>query len=47
VADTAIIGTAEQVRDEVARWEASGVDMLIVGCRDAAHVSALATLVNQ
>jgi F420-dependent oxidoreductase-like protein len=46
VADTAIIGTAEQVRDEVARWGASGVDMLIVGCRDVAHVAALATLVN-
>jgi F420-dependent oxidoreductase-like protein len=47
VTDTVIIGTAEQVRAEVARWEASGVDMLIVGCRDTAHVAALGALVNQ
>jgi len=30
VADTAIIGTAEQVRAGMARWQAAGVDMLIV-----------------
>jgi F420-dependent oxidoreductase-like protein len=42
VADTAIIGTAEQVRAGMARWQAAGVDMLIVGCRDAAQLEALA-----
>jgi len=42
VADTAIIGSAERVRAEVARWEEAGVDMLIVGCRDVHHVRSLA-----
>jgi len=41
VEDTAIIGTAEQVRAGMARWRAAGVDMLIVGCRDAAQLEAL------
>ena len=42
VADTAIIGTAGQVRAGMARWRAAGVDMLIVGCRDATQLEALA-----
>lgn len=42
VADIAIIGTADEVRAGVARWEAAGVDMLIVGCQDAEQVRTLA-----
>jgi hypothetical protein len=42
VADTAIIGSADHVRAEVARWEEAGVDMLIVGCRDVRQVRTLA-----
>jgi F420-dependent oxidoreductase-like protein len=41
VADVAIIGDAERVRAGVAEWEAAGVNMLIVGCRDLAAVRAL------
>jgi F420-dependent oxidoreductase-like protein len=46
IADTAIIGTADQVRAGVARWEESGVDMLIVGCPDAERLTALADVVG-
>ncbi|MGI5128140.1 LLM class F420-dependent oxidoreductase [Pseudonocardia sp. CA-107938] len=42
VADIAIIGPAEHVRAEVARWEKAGVGMLIVGCRSVEQVRALA-----
>lgn len=42
VAECTIIGTREQVRAEVARWERAGVDMLVVGCRDADQVRAVA-----
>ena len=45
VADTAIIGTAEQVRAGMARWQAAGVDMLIVGCRDVDQLAGLAEAV--
>jgi alkanesulfonate monooxygenase SsuD/methylene tetrahydromethanopterin reductase-like flavin-dependent oxidoreductase (luciferase family) len=46
IADTAIIGTVGQVRAGVARWEASGVDMLIVGCPDAERLTAVADAVG-
>jgi F420-dependent oxidoreductase-like protein len=46
IADTAIIGTVDQVRAGVARWEASGVDMLIVGCEDADRLTTLADAVG-
>lgn len=42
IADIAIIGPAAHVRAEVARWERSGVGMLLVGCRDAEQVRTLA-----
>jgi F420-dependent oxidoreductase-like protein len=42
VAEIAIVGDAEQVRAEVARWAAAGVTMLIVGCRDVASINAVA-----
>jgi F420-dependent oxidoreductase-like protein len=41
VDETAIVGDAERVRSEVARREAAGVSMLLVHCRDAAHVQSL------
>jgi F420-dependent oxidoreductase-like protein len=46
VAETSIIGTASQVREGVARWQASGVDMLLVGCRDVGQLEALASAVS-
>ncbi|MCO1655478.1 LLM class F420-dependent oxidoreductase [Pseudonocardia humida] len=42
VADTAIIGPAGHVREEVARWEKAGVGMLLVGCADVGQVRTLA-----
>lgn len=46
VEDTAIIGTADQVRAGISRWEASGVDMLIIGCKDIGAIKALAGAVE-
>jgi F420-dependent oxidoreductase-like protein len=43
IADTAIIGPAEHVRAEVARWEKLGVGMLLVGFSDPAQVRTLAS----
>ncbi len=45
VDETMIIGSAEHVRSEVARWEAAGVTTLLVTCQDAAQVAALAEAV--
>jgi F420-dependent oxidoreductase-like protein len=42
VDEIAIVGDAERVRSEVARREAAGVSMLLVGCRDLAHLHSLA-----
>jgi F420-dependent oxidoreductase-like protein len=42
VAETAIVGTAEQVRTQAGQWAARGVTMLMVGCDDAAQVRAIA-----
>jgi F420-dependent oxidoreductase-like protein len=42
VAETAMIGTAEQVRAHVKRWADNGVTMLMVGCTDADHVRQVA-----
>ena len=41
VDEIAVIGDVEHVRSEVARREAAGVSMLLVGCRDVAHVRSL------
>jgi hypothetical protein len=35
------------VRAEVARWQAAGVDMLIVGCRDVDQLDSLAQAVAE
>ncbi len=40
--ETMIIGDAEHVRREVARWEAAGVTTLLVTCRDREQVRQLA-----
>ncbi|MDG3011503.1 LLM class F420-dependent oxidoreductase [Rhodococcus sp. D2-41] len=45
VAETMIVGTAAEVRREVAEWERAGVTMLLVTCRDAGQVRALADAV--
>jgi F420-dependent oxidoreductase-like protein len=42
VDEVAIVGDAERVRTEVARREAAGVSMLLVHCRDVAHLHSLA-----
>ncbi|WP_182359327.1 LLM class F420-dependent oxidoreductase [Tomitella gaofuii] len=45
--ETMIIGDAEHVRREVARWKAAGVTTMLVTCRDAAQVRRLAEVVLQ
>lgn len=40
-----IIGDAAKVRDRVAEWEASGVTMLMVGCRSVEHARQIAEVV--
>ncbi|KOV86741.1 LLM class F420-dependent oxidoreductase [Nocardia sp. NRRL S-836] len=42
VREISIVGSAEEVRAEVARWEAAGVTQLLVGCRDTASIKAVA-----
>ena len=44
VDEVSIIGDASHVRREVARWEAAGVSMLLVGCRSVAAVQTLASV---
>ncbi|HWM03472.1 MAG TPA: LLM class F420-dependent oxidoreductase [Actinophytocola sp.] len=47
VAETAIIGTAEQVRARVREWADHGVTMLMVNCTDAAQVRSVAAVLAQ
>ncbi|ANZ41044.1 LLM class F420-dependent oxidoreductase [Lentzea guizhouensis] len=42
VREISIVGNAEEVRAEVARWEAAGVTQLLVGCRDTDSIKAVA-----
>jgi F420-dependent oxidoreductase-like protein len=44
VDEIAVVGDADHVRAEVARREAAGVSMLLVGCRDVAQVHQLGEL---
>jgi F420-dependent oxidoreductase-like protein len=44
VAETAIIGNADEVRRQVGEWADRGVTMLMVGCGDAAQVRAIAAV---
>lgn len=46
VVETMIIGDEARVRDEIAEWEAAGVTMLLVSCRDVAAVETIARLVR-
>ncbi|MEU7476739.1 LLM class F420-dependent oxidoreductase [Lentzea sp. NPDC042327] len=41
VREISIVGSAEEVRAEVARWEAAGVTQLLVGCRDTDSIKAV------
>lgn len=45
VTETMIIGTRDEVREGVRRWEDAGVTMLLVACHDADHVRSLADVV--
>ncbi|MDQ3786531.1 MAG: LLM class flavin-dependent oxidoreductase, partial [Actinomycetota bacterium] len=47
VAETAIIGTADQVRAQVKQWADRGVTMLMVGCQDAAQVRSVAEVLAE
>jgi F420-dependent oxidoreductase-like protein len=47
VAETAIIGTADQVRAQVKQWADRGVTMLVVGCSDAEQVRATARVLAE
>ena len=46
VEEIAIIGSPGRVRGRIAEWEAAGVTMLLVSCRDAGQVRALADVVE-
>ncbi|SDC68654.1 LLM class F420-dependent oxidoreductase [Rhodococcus tukisamuensis] len=46
VTDTMILGNVDEVRDQVKVWEDSGVTMLLVTCRDVAHMRQLSEAIN-
>jgi alkanesulfonate monooxygenase SsuD/methylene tetrahydromethanopterin reductase-like flavin-dependent oxidoreductase (luciferase family) len=45
VTDTAIIGSVEQVREQIAAWEKAGVTMLLVHCWEVDQIRAIADAV--
>ena len=45
IRDVAIVGTPEQVREQVKTWADAGVTMLLVGCRSVAEVETVAAAV--
>jgi F420-dependent oxidoreductase-like protein len=45
VEDITLVGSAEQVREDVARWEEAGVSMLLVTCRSVGELRAVADAV--
>ena len=45
VTDTAIIGSAAQVREQISAWEKAGVTMLLVHCWEVGQIRALADAV--
>ena len=45
VRETMIVGTEDEVRQQIKQWEAAGVTMLMVTARDPAQIRMLATLV--
>jgi F420-dependent oxidoreductase-like protein len=44
-ADISLVGSAAQIRDDLARWEEAGVTMLVVGSRDIADLRRIAEVV--
>lgn len=46
VTDTMIIGNVDEVRSQVKQWEDAGVTMLLVTCRDTAHMRQLSAAIN-
>ena len=45
VEDITLVGSTEQVREDVARWEEAGVSMLLVTCRSVGELRAVADAV--
>lgn len=45
VDEVSLVGTADEVRAKVREWELAGVTTLLVGCRDAGQVRAVAAAV--
>jgi F420-dependent oxidoreductase-like protein len=45
VSDVTVVGTREQVREQVATWSAAGVTMLVVGCRSVEEIASVADAV--
>ncbi|MFC7343373.1 LLM class F420-dependent oxidoreductase [Saccharopolyspora griseoalba] len=46
VEDVSIIGDADYVRERVAEWQKSGVNTLLVGCRDAEQLSSVSRVLD-
>jgi F420-dependent oxidoreductase-like protein len=44
-ADISLVGSPEQIRDELSRWEDAGVTMLVVGTRDLADLRRIAEVI--
>jgi alkanesulfonate monooxygenase SsuD/methylene tetrahydromethanopterin reductase-like flavin-dependent oxidoreductase (luciferase family) len=42
VADISLVGTAEQIRDEIPMWEQAGVTTIVVSARDVAEMRKVA-----
>ena len=45
VADISLVGTADQIRDELALWEEAGVTMIVVGARDVDEMRKVAEVI--
>ena len=45
VRDISLIGSPEQIRDDLAQWEEAGVTHLVMGCRDVDEVRRLADVI--
>ena len=46
VSETMIIGNEAQVREEIGRWEAAGVTMLLLTAQDGEQIAKLAALAD-
>ena len=45
VADTSLVGSREQIRDELALWREAGVTMLVVGARSGDELRSIAEVI--